>query len=90
MAMAQRLEVYRRARDGAKAGGEKKGSRRFQKKNKKGTVLIVQENEAEEVVSSHLEPAKEARQRQGATAKEEKAVQQKMLQLWRRSPPKGV
>ena len=31
MAMAQRLEVYRRARDGAKAGGEKKGSRKLQK-----------------------------------------------------------
>ena len=29
MAMAQHLEVYHGARDGAKAGGEKKGSRRF-------------------------------------------------------------
>ena len=32
MAMAQRLEVYHRAGDGAKAGGEKKGSGRFPKK----------------------------------------------------------
>ena len=50
MAMAQRLEVYRGAGDGPKAGGEKKGSRRFPKKqNKKGAALIVQEREAEEV-----------------------------------------
>ena len=37
-AMAQHLEVYCGAGDRAKAGGEKKGSRRFLKKqNKKGT-----------------------------------------------------
>ena len=51
MAMAQRLEVYHGAGDGAKAGGEKKGFGRFsKKKNKKGAALIVQEKEAEEVV----------------------------------------
>ena len=36
MAMAQRLEVYRGAGDGAKAGGDQKGSGRSQKKQKKG------------------------------------------------------
>ena len=41
MAMAQRVEVYRGVGDGAKAGGEKKGSGKFQKKNKKGEALIV-------------------------------------------------
>ena len=50
MAMAQRLEVYRGAGDGAKAGGEKKGPGKFQKRNKKGAALIVQEKEAEEIV----------------------------------------
>ena len=35
MAMAQCLEVYCGAGDGAKAGGEKKGSGKFQKRNKK-------------------------------------------------------
>ena len=50
MAMAQRLEVYRRARDRVKAKREKKGSGRFQKKNKKGLVLNVQGKETEEVV----------------------------------------
>ena len=51
MAMAQHLEVYRGAGDGAKAGGEKKGSERFPKKqNKKGATLTVQEKEAKEVV----------------------------------------
>ena len=50
MAMAQRLEVYHGARDGAKAGGEKKGSGKFQKRNNKGAALTVQEKEAEEIV----------------------------------------
>ena len=50
MAMAQRLEVYRGAGDGAKAGGENKGSGKFQKRNKKGAALAVQEKEAEEIV----------------------------------------
>ena len=50
MAMVQRLEVYRGAGDGAKAGGEKKGSGKFQKRNKKGTALTVPGNETEEVV----------------------------------------
>ena len=51
MAMAQHLEVYRGAGDGAKASGEKKGSGRFPKKQiKKGTALVVQEKEAEEAV----------------------------------------
>ena len=50
MAMAQCLEVYRGARDGAKVGGEKKGSGKFQKRNKKGAALAVQEKEAEEIV----------------------------------------
>ena len=51
MVMAQRLEVYRGASDGAKAGGEKKGSGRFPKKqNKKGAALTVQGGEAEEMI----------------------------------------
>ena len=50
MAMAQRLEVYRGAWDRAKAGGEKKGSGKFQKRNKKGATLVVQEKEVEEIV----------------------------------------
>ena len=50
MAMAQRLEVYLGARDRAKAGGEKKGSEKFQKRNKKGVALVVQEKEAEEII----------------------------------------
>ena len=50
MAMAQRLEVYRGAGDGAKASGEKKGSGKFQKRNKKGAALAVQEKETEEIV----------------------------------------
>ena len=50
MAMAQRLEVYRGAGDGTKDGGEKKGPGKFQKRNKKGEALIVQEKETEEVV----------------------------------------
>ena len=60
MVMAQRLEVYRGAGDGAKAGGEKKGSGRFPKKqNKRGAALIVQEKEAEEVVQViHNQPKK--------------------------------
>ena len=59
MAMAQRLEVYRGAGDGAKAGGEKKGSRKFQKTNKKGAALVVQEKEAEEIVQViHNQPKK--------------------------------
>ena len=41
MAMAQRLEVYCRAGDGAKAGGEKKGSGKFQKRNKKGVAFTM-------------------------------------------------
>ena len=49
MAMAQCLEVYRGG-DGAKASGEKKGSGELKKQNKKGTVAIVQGNEAEETV----------------------------------------
>ena len=59
MAMAQRLEVYRGAGDGAKAGGEKKGSGKFQKRNKKGAALAVQEKEAEEIVQViHNQPKK--------------------------------
>ena len=50
MAMAQRLEVYHGVGDGAKAGGEKTGSGKFQKRNKKGAALAVQEKEAEEIV----------------------------------------
>ena len=47
MAIAQRLEVYRGVGDRAKAGREKKGSRRFPKKEKKkGTTLTMQEIEA--------------------------------------------
>ena len=42
MMMAQRLEVYRGAENGAKASGEKKGFGKFQKRNKKGAALIVQ------------------------------------------------
>ena len=50
MAMAQRLEVYHGG-DGAKAGGEKKGSGgKLEKQNKKGTVATVQGNETEEIV----------------------------------------
>ena len=59
MAMAQRLEVYRGAGDGAKAGGEKKGPGKFQKRNKKGAALVVQEKEAEEIVQViHNQPKK--------------------------------
>ena len=59
MAMAQRLEVYRAAGDGAKAGGEKKGSGKFQKRNKKGAALAVQEKETEEIVQViHNQPKK--------------------------------
>ena len=60
MAMAQRLNVYHGAGDGAKAGGEKKGSGRFPKKqNKKGPALAVQEKEAEEIVQViHNQPKK--------------------------------
>ena len=59
MAMAQRLEVYRGAGDGVKAGGDKKGSGKFQKRNKKGAVLAVQEKETEETVQViHNQPKK--------------------------------
>ena len=63
MAMAQRLEVYHRAGDGAKAGGEKKGSGRFLKKqNKKGIALTVQRNETEEIVQViHNRPKKQGK-----------------------------
>ena len=50
MAMAQRLEVYHGAQDGAKGGGDKKGSGKFQKRNKKGAALTTQGNEVEEAV----------------------------------------
>ena len=57
--MAQRLEVYRGAGDRAKAGGEKKGPGKFQKRNKKGVALAVQGNEAEEIVQViHNQPKK--------------------------------
>ena len=46
MAMAQCLEVYYGAGDRAKAGGDKKGSGRFQKRNKKGAALTMQGNDA--------------------------------------------
>ena len=50
MAMAQRLEVCCGG-DGAKAGGEKKGSAgKFKKQNKKGTVTMVQGNGTVEIV----------------------------------------
>ena len=53
MAMTEGLEVYHRAGDRAKAGGEKKGSSRFEKRqNKKGAALTVQGNKAEEVVQA--------------------------------------
>ena len=60
MAMAQRLEVYRGAGDGANAGGEKKGSGRFPKEqNEKGAALAVKEKEAEEAVHIiHNQPKK--------------------------------
>ena len=50
MVMAQHLEVYCGAGDRTKAGGEKKGTEKFQKRNKKGATLTVQGNEAKEVV----------------------------------------
>ena len=50
MAMTQRLEVHCGAGDEAKASGEKKGSEKFQKRNKKGAALIMQGNETEEIV----------------------------------------
>ena len=43
-AVSQRLEVYRGVGDGAKAGGEKKGSGKFQKRNQKRVALTVQGN----------------------------------------------
>ena len=51
MAMAQRLEVYHGSGDGAKAGGDKQGSKKFKKQNKKGTVAVVQD-EVEETVQA--------------------------------------
>ena len=50
IAMAQRLEVYHGAGGRAKASGEKKEFGKFQKRNKKGAALIVQGNEAKEIV----------------------------------------
>ena len=50
MVMAQRLEVYHGAWDATKASGEKKGSGKLQKRNKKGVALKVQGNEMEEIV----------------------------------------
>ena len=38
------------SRGRGQAGGEKKGSGRFQKRNKKGAVLIMQGNETKEIV----------------------------------------
>ena len=49
MVMAQRLEVYCGAEDGAKAGGEKKGSGKFKKKQKGGSTCSAGK-EAEEIV----------------------------------------
>ena len=51
MAMAQRLDVYHGSGDGAKAGGDKQGSKKFKKQNKKGSVAVVQ-NEAEKTVQT--------------------------------------
>ena len=95
MAMAQRLEVYRGAGDGAKASGEKKGSGRFPKKqNKKGAALDSAGKRSGRSCPSHPKSAKEGQgQGQGAptvAAEKEKAVLRKMFQLWRRPPPQGL
>ena len=79
MAMAQRLEVYHGASDGAKARGEKKGIRKVIRKRKteKEVALTVQGNEAEEVVQVIKNQPKKQGQGQGssstAAAEEEKA-----------------
>ena len=48
--LVQRLELYHGTADGAKAGGDKKGSGKFQKRNKRGAALTLQGNEIEKNV----------------------------------------
>ena len=63
MAMAQRLEVYRGAGDGAKAGGEKKRSGKFQKETKRGQHLRCKRKKQKELSMSSRTSQRRARAR---------------------------
>ena len=66
MPMAQRLNVYQGVGDGVKAGGEKKGFGRFQKKEQKWSSTDSAGKQGKRSRSGDPKPAKEARQGQGS------------------------